>query len=255
MHTHRAKLYLADDRRLTPRLRPSAGDHLIDSRLLVHPLLARVRALGEHSAAADPRTQKVAAQTGVPIYLVMFVVLIEDKRFWSHFGTDPIAIARACYMNARRRGRLQGGSTIPEQLIKMRTNLYGRSVTNRLRRSLAAMLSVANSTKVGLLCEYLETVYFGRDAYGATDAARMYFSKPATALTRAESFFLAERIALPNAVRRGRIRNLLFRDAIRALLWPSLARLPQVYGMTFGPSTEKDVAEEIRPWLGESHAG
>ncbi|ADV84127.1 glycosyl transferase family 51 [Terriglobus saanensis SP1PR4] len=163
-----------------------------------------------------------APSLGLPPHLIAFVLLIEDKRFPTHIGVDPIGMVRAFAGNIRGRMR-QGGSTIPQQLANVR-RISGSGII--LRRNLRYKgLQVANGirytlsrTKVALLVEYLGSIYWGRNYYGLERASMGYFGVSAKDLTPCQSFFLAERIANPNRFSPQRIRNLVSRPAIAALL-------------------------------------
>jgi len=179
-----------------------------------------------------------AARVPLPSHLVDLVVLVEDKRFWIHPGTDPLAVLRAAYMNLRKHGMKQGGSTIPEQLIKIRSGRNDRTLASRARRSLSEIQMVTTTSRLDLLDEYLRKVYLGRNVHGVLHGAQAYFSKDPMELTVGESFFLAERIALPNCVRAGRIRNLLQRAQVQSIVCSDFYRLPGIYGACFSDGAE-----------------
>jgi membrane peptidoglycan carboxypeptidase len=195
-----------------------------------------VSTLGEREQ--QPLVKELAERLSLPTHLIHLIVLVEDKRFWIHPGSDPLAVLRAAYMNLRKRGRKQGGSTIPEQLAKLRSGCFDRTLPRRAQRSLAAIRMVRTSSKFDLLEEYLRTVYLGRGAFGVQNGALFYFSKGAAELSVSESFFLAERIALPNILRVGRVRNLLRRNQVKVALCSELERLPGVYGPWFVDGAE-----------------
>lgn len=191
--------------------------------------------IGEVSSFNEPLVERLAARLNVPDYLIHFVTAIEDKRFWRHPGIDPIGIGRAASNLILRSGRRQGGSTIPEQLVKVRAGRAPSvSLGARLWRAVRSVQICASESRSDLLAEYLNRIYFGRQAFGVYAAATTYFGRPAALLTRCESFFLAERIALPNGVRLARVRNLLARGIIRELLGSQLLQLPGIYEDCFG---------------------
>ncbi len=131
------------------------------------------------------------------------VVAIEDHRFYEHRGLDFEAIGRAAVENVENLSIQEGGSTITQQLIK---NTYiaqeQRAIPSFQRKfteaSLAWQYEEENSKKE-ILEQYLNTVYFGANAYGAEAAAKTYFNKSAGELTLAESAMLAGIINLPGA--------------------------------------------------------
>jgi membrane peptidoglycan carboxypeptidase len=175
------------------------------------------------------------------------VLALEDKRFWLHFGVDPIAIARALLMLTRERGRLQGGSAIAEQLIKMRCPaLRSRSFLGRGVRAALGICLTLSAKRSHLLRHYLDRVYFGRNFYGSSAASLGYFSVPITEVSAAHSFFLAERIALPNSFRPMRIQNILSRQIVRYVLGAEITSLPGLYGRWFGTVAEGEVQVIVR---------
>ncbi|MDQ3509550.1 MAG: PBP1A family penicillin-binding protein [Actinomycetota bacterium] len=131
------------------------------------------------------------------------VVAIEDHRFYDHQGLDFEAIARAAQANIETLSVQEGGSTITQQLIK---NTYiaqeQRAVPSFQRKINEAALSwqyEKEFSKPDILEQYLNTVYFGANAYGAEAAARTYFNKSAEELSLPESAMLAGIINLPGA--------------------------------------------------------
>lgn len=131
------------------------------------------------------------------------VVAIEDHRFYQHRGLDFEAIARAAQRNVETLSIQEGGSTITQQLIK---NTYiaqeQRSVASFQRKinegALAWQYEKENS-KDEILEQYLNTVYFGANAYGSEAASRTYFNKSASELNLQEAALLAGVINLPGA--------------------------------------------------------
>ncbi|MGI8649885.1 MAG: transglycosylase domain-containing protein [Rubrobacter sp.] len=131
------------------------------------------------------------------------VVAIEDHRFYEHRGLDFEAIGRAAQRNVETLSIQEGGSTITQQLIK---NTYiaqeQRSVASFQRKINEATLAwqyEKENSKDEILEQYLNTVYFGANAYGSEAAARTYFNKPASELNLEESALLAGVINLPGA--------------------------------------------------------
>jgi penicillin-binding protein 1A len=129
------------------------------------------------------------------------VVAIEDHRFYQHRGLDFEAIARAAWENVRTLSIQEGGSTITQQLIK---NTYiaqkQRMIPSFERKFVEASLAwqyEEEHSKEEILEQYLNTVYFGANAYGAEAAAKTYFNKRAEDLTLSESALLAGMINLP----------------------------------------------------------
>ncbi|MBA3424887.1 MAG: transglycosylase domain-containing protein [Rubrobacteraceae bacterium] len=131
------------------------------------------------------------------------VISIEDHRFYHHRGLDFAAIARAAKENVQSLSIQEGGSTITQQLVK---NTYiaqeQRFIPSFDRKMVEASLAwqyEKEHSKDEILEQYLNTVYFGANAYGAEAASRTYFDKHAGDLTLAESAMLAGIINLPGA--------------------------------------------------------
>ena len=160
-------------------------------------------AIGENSFmyAADGSTLGVipAERNRQPVtmkqispWLPKATVAIEDRRFYEHGGIDPSGIARAVWADVRAGKVVQGGSTIPQQLVR---NLYPVSRERTLERKLKeACLAIKLNRawpKERILVTYMNQVYYGNLAYGIEAAAQTYFSKPAKALNLPEAALLA----------------------------------------------------------------
>jgi 1A family penicillin-binding protein len=129
--------------------------------------------------------------------LIKAVVSIEDRRFFQHFGVDPLGILRAAHRNVQAGGIEEGGSTITQQLVKMRFDNRERTYTRKLREALTAVWLETHLGKEQILTRYLNTVYLGAGTYGMTAAAWLYFDKKPADLTLAECAMLAGLIRAP----------------------------------------------------------
>lgn len=123
------------------------------------------------------------------------VISIEDKRFYSHFGVDPIAVGRAVIENIRSFRFKSGGSTITQQVVR---NVYHfpRTLPYKVVEMWYALRLERMMTKEEIIEQYLNRVPFGNQLFGVEAASRWYFEKPAQALSPAEAAFL---MALPNS--------------------------------------------------------
>lgn len=136
--------------------------------------------------------------TEMPQVLQDAVVAAEDQSFWTNQGIDPRGIVRAFWNNLRG-GSTQGASTITQQYVKI---LYLTSEPTLRRKAKEALVSVKlqrQQTKSEILEGYLNTIYFGRGAYGVQAAARAYFNRDAADLNLRQSAVLAS--VLNNPVR------------------------------------------------------
>jgi membrane peptidoglycan carboxypeptidase len=135
----------------------------------------------------------------VPPVMTAAVVAAEDRKFFVHKGIDPLGIARALWADVRRRGVTQGGSTITQQYVK---NAYVGADYTLWRKIREAVISVKIERKFNknqILERYLNTVYFGRGAYGIQAASKAYFNKDVTQLELKEASYLAGLIRKPAA--------------------------------------------------------
>ncbi|HVY58551.1 MAG TPA: penicillin-binding protein 1A [Xanthobacteraceae bacterium] len=134
----------------------------------------------------------------MPAYLPKAFLAIEDRRFYSHHGVDPIGLVRAALANVLHRGVSQGGSTLTQQLAKNLFLTQERTLTRKLQEVLLAFWLEHKFTKTQILELYLNRVYFGSGAYGVEAAAQRYFGKSARHVTLAESALLAGLVKSPS---------------------------------------------------------
>ncbi len=125
------------------------------------------------------------------------VVAIEDQRFWFHRGIDLKAMLRAAYANATEGRIVEGGSTITQQYVKNRLVGSEQSLERKINEAALAWQLEDELSKEQILERYLNTVYFGKGAYGIQRAARTYYSVKAADLNLAQAATLAGLIAAP----------------------------------------------------------
>ena len=151
--------------------------------------------------------------TDMPLQLRHAVIAVEDKGFYDHPGIDVTGIFRAAWTDLVSGEVVQGGSTLTQQLVK---NVYAgqytedpetgvetyavppRTLGQKVRESLLAIKVEREFTKDEILAKYLNTVYFGRGAYGVQAAAQTFFRKDASELSALESALLAGMIQSPS---------------------------------------------------------
>ncbi len=133
----------------------------------------------------------------IPLYLKQSTIAIEDKDFYSHKGVDPIGgIVRALKEIVVNR-KLQGGSTITQQLIKSALLTSDRTVQRKIKEILLAFWAERLYSKDQILEMYLNQVPYGGTAWGVQAASQTYFNKNVADLTLAESALLAGLPAAP----------------------------------------------------------
>src|SRR5215472_8311022 len=106
----------------------------------------------------------------MPSALKQAVIATEDARFYSHFGVDPMGIARAIYQNFRRGRIVEGGSTITQQLAKVLFLTPDRSLDRKLKEAVLAIELERRYSKDRLLEMYLNQIYFGKGVNELTPA-------------------------------------------------------------------------------------
>lgn len=131
----------------------------------------------------------------LPPYVLEATIAIEDRRFYKHWGFDVIGISRAFFNNLQG-GRVEGGSTITQQLVKNALLTREKTVTRKIKEAILSVVTELLYTKEEILEMYLNYISYGGTAVGIESAANYYFDKHAKDLTLAEAALLA---GLPQA--------------------------------------------------------
>ncbi len=126
----------------------------------------------------------------VPEHVKKATLSIEDKDFYEHYGFSPIGIARAA-INIVFKQKLQGGSTLTQQLVKNVLLTPQRTVRRKIREFLLSMVVEALYSKDQIFEMYFNQIPYGGTAYGVEAAADLYFSKSVKDLSLAEGALLA----------------------------------------------------------------
>jgi penicillin-binding protein 1A len=134
----------------------------------------------------------------MPAHLPNAFIAIEDRRFRSHHGLDPVGLFRAVVANLIHRGISQGGSTITQQLAKNLFLTQDRNLMRKLQEVVLALWLEHKFSKNEILELYLNRVYFGSGAYGVEAASQRYFGKSARNVTVAEAALLAGLVKSPS---------------------------------------------------------
>lgn len=134
----------------------------------------------------------------LPPHVAQAILATEDRRFYYHFGIDPLGIIRAFGVNIVRGGFVQGGSTITQQLAKNLFLSRDRTLKRKIQEAMLAVWLETKLTKDEILSAYLNRVYLGSGAYGIDAAARVYFNKSAKELTIRESATIAGLLKAPS---------------------------------------------------------
>ena len=132
----------------------------------------------------------------MPETLQKAVLAAEDRTFYQNHGVSPKGIARAAWV-ALKGGSKQGGSTITQQYVKNYFLTQDRTVTRKAKEFIISLKIEQKESKDQILENYLNTIYFGRSAYGVEAASRAYFGVPASQLDLSQSALLAAIIRSP----------------------------------------------------------
>ncbi|HMI31247.1 MAG TPA: transglycosylase domain-containing protein, partial [Candidatus Limnocylindrales bacterium] len=127
----------------------------------------------------------------IPRPLVQAILAIEDRRFYSHWGIDPIRLARALMTDIVARRPEQGGSTITQQLARNLFLTHEKTITRKFKEIVLAIRIEQTYTKDEILEMYFNQIYFGEGAYGVDAAAKVFFAKRVQELSLPECALLA----------------------------------------------------------------
>ena len=153
---------------------------------------------GTELVSLGPSYGKWLDYEDIPVVMREAMVSVEDRRFRSHIGIDPIGVARAVWVGISG-GRLkQGASTISQQLARNIFLNNSRTVTRKLREAILAMALEWKFSKDEILELYLNKVYFGGGAYGVDSAARKFFGHPGTEISLPEAAIIAGLVKAPS---------------------------------------------------------
>jgi penicillin-binding protein 1A len=195
----------------------------------------------------------------IPAVMRDAIVAVEDRRYYSHFGVDPIGVARSAYLIYERHGegrRWQGASTITQQIARniFLTNAY--SFGRKGREALLALAIERKFTKAQILELYLNRVYFGGGAYGVDAAARKFFGHSGANLSLAESAIIAGLVKAPShysptadaaaAVDRARVVLDVMRDA--GAITPAQAADAHLDRVRFAPEPKQNSVRYFTDW-------
>lgn len=209
------------------------------------------------------QNRKTASLTEMPPQLLNALVAKEDERFREHGGVDLWGIMRALWVDIRAGEAVEGASTITQQYVKNAYLSQDQSITRKVKEALIAIeIERKKDSKDEIIADYLNTVYYGNNAYGVEAAAETYFNKSVEDLTIAESATLVGLLWSPSTLGEDRVgaryqRDLVLRkmfdtgyipsqdynEALEAPMperWPAA---PMVESGFTGPALTRDFAE------------
>jgi len=157
----------------------------------------------------------------LPSYVPQAIIAIEDRRFYSHFGIDPIGLLRAVAANIRAGHTVQGGSTLTQQLAK---NLFlkpERTYKRKFQEAVLALWLEHKFTKDEILQLYMNRIYFGGHGHGIDKAAQAFFGKSARDVSLHEAAILAAVLKAPttyNPIHHPDRANARAKDVLNAMV-------------------------------------
>src|SRR5215217_7838266 len=135
----------------------------------------------------EGQNRKTASLSEMPPHLLDAVVAKEDERFREYGGVDLLGIMRALWVDIRAGQAVEGASTITQQYVRNAYLSQDRSITRKIKEALIAIeVERKQDSKDQIIADYLNSVYFGNNAYGV-EAAETYFNKSVEDLSIAES--------------------------------------------------------------------
>ncbi|MCA1848482.1 MAG: transglycosylase domain-containing protein [Actinobacteria bacterium] len=159
--------------------------------------------------------RKTASKEEMPLHLLNALVAKEDERFMAHGGVDLWGIMRALYVDIRAGAAVEGASTITQQYVRNAYLSHDRSIVRKIKEALIAIeIERRNDDKDQILADYLNTVYYGNNAYGVEAAAETYFNKSVEDLTVAESATLVGILWSPSTLGEDRESATYQRDLV-----------------------------------------
>ncbi len=174
-------------------LRPLPEELLAYDRVASLRLLDRQGNLLRERLSADDGRARPLSAGAVPAHVRDAFLAAEDRRFFRHAGVDPVAVARAAWLNVKRGRVVAGGSTITQQLARTLVP-RPRTMQGKVQEALWAMRLDWHLSKDEVLAQYLNRIPFGNGTFGVEAASQRYFGRAAKELSVGQAAALA---ALP----------------------------------------------------------
>src|SRR5215212_2321937 len=163
----------------------------------------------------EGQNRKMASLSEMPPQLLDAVVAKEDERFREHGGVDLWGIMRALWVDIRAGEAVEGASTITQQYVRNAYLSQNRSITRKIKEALIAIeVERKQDSKDQIIADYLNTVYFGNNAYGVEAAAETYFNESVEDLSLEESATLVGLLWSPSTLGEDRAGAQYQRDLV-----------------------------------------
>jgi penicillin-binding protein 1A len=177
-----------------PRLDPRIDLYAVNRPLAFTFLDAQGNDVGHRGAIVGQRL----SLKEMPSYLPAAFIAMEDRRFYSHKGIDPLGLGRALLLDLRARHYVAGGSTISQQTAKIVYTQQQKTMSRKLVELIDAAGLEKSLSKQQILELYLNRIYLGSGAYGVDGAAQVYFGTSARNLSLAQAAMLATLTRAPS---------------------------------------------------------
>ena len=203
---------------------------------------------GTELVSLGPSYGKWLTFSQIPQVMKDAMVSVEDRRFRSHIGIDPIGVARSVGVRVKTGAWRQGGSTITQQLARTVFLNNNRTLTRKVREAVLALAIESKFSKNQILELYLNKVYFGGGAYGIDSASRKFFGHPGTELNLPEAAIVAGLVKAPS-----RFSPTSDADAAVTRARVVLATMQDVGTITAGQAASADLsAVHLAPEAGQN---
>ncbi len=216
---------------------------------------------GQKLLAIGPTPGEWIEYADIPPVMADAMLSVEDRRFYRHPGIDPVGMARAAWRGLRgwSRGsdrRLEGASTITQQLARNLFLSNSYSVSRKLREAVLAMALELKLSKREILELYLNKVYFGGGAYGIDAASRLFFSHSARELDLGEAAIIAGLVKAPSnysptadvEAAIGRSQVVLNAMAANGVISPAAAAMTEPAEVRLAPQPNQNSVRYFTDW-------
>ena len=219
--------------------------------------MIRVRAAdGSVMLSLGPSFGEWLPYSEIPPVMRDAMVAVEDRRYRSHPGVDPIGTARGIWLSLRDGGSVRGVSTITQQLARNIFLTNKRDYGRKMREAVLALALERRFTKDQILELYLNRVYFGGGAYGIDAASRRFFGHSAQSLSLSEAAIIAGLVKAPSnysptadaEAARGRAGVVLSLMARQGYIRPSEAAAAEPADVKLVPTPKQNSVRYFTDW-------
>jgi penicillin-binding protein 1A len=193
----------------------------------------------------------------IPHTMTAAMIAVEDRRFYSHPGVDPIGIVRSLAVAERAGHFTQGASTITQQLARNVFLTSNRTFSRKIREIVLSLAIERKFTKDAILELYLNRVYFGGGAYGIDAASRKFFGHPASTLSLPEAAIIAGLVKAPSryapsadpVAARNRAATVIATMVDSGSITPGEAAAADLNGLRFAPQERTSGVRYFTDWV------